>query len=162
MSINIIIFVAAASSLVVPFSNANPLIRITGHNLCPKSSKWISPEISLSPFLVSSDSSNNEDVENPLVVVPLSIRIFKKLEMTILPSREVCVLGEKLKNIILPYDSVFEVMTGIAVWFSPCVSIPTNNKRMQCIRQSMETVQSLDTKQFKTFYEFVVRAVQDT
>ena len=162
MSLNNIVVFAAASSLFVSCSNANPLMRISGTDVCPKSSKWISPEISLSPFIVSSDSSDNEDTEKSLVVVPLSIRIFRKLEMTILPSREVCVLGEKLKNIRLPDDaSVFEIMTGIAVWFSPCISFRTNNQRTQCITQSMETIQVLDIKQFKAFYELVVRAVQN-
>ena len=163
MSLNIIVYPAAALSLFVFCSNANPLLRTTGLNICPKSSKWISPEISLSPFIVSSDSNDNEDVEKPLVVVPLSIRIFKKLEMTILPSREVCVLGQKLKNIRLPEDddSVFETMTGIAVWFSPCISIPTNNQRIKCITKSMETIQTLNIQQFKSIYEVVVRAVQD-
>jgi len=165
MSLNIIFFLAAAMPLLLLCTNANPLMRTPGTNVCPESTKWISPEISLSPFIVSSDSSYDEDAENPLVVVPLSIRLFKKLQMRILPSREVCVLGEKLKNISLPddgEDSVFEIMTGIAVWFSPCISIPANNQRMQCIKQSMETIQALDIKQFKTFYALVVRAVQHT
>ena len=160
MSLNTTAAFIVALSMLVPCSNASSILRITSFNVCPKSSKWISPEISLSPFLISSDSSNNEDSERPLMVVPLSTRIFKKLEMTILPSREVCVLGEKLKNIILPYDSVFEIMTGIAVWFSPCISLPTNNDRMQCVRKSMKTVQNLDVTQFKTIYELVRRAVQ--
>ena len=165
MSLNIIFILAAALLLLVLCSNANPLLRIAGNNVCPESTNWISPEISLSPFIVSSDSSKEEDAENPLVVVPLSIRLFKKLQMRILPSREVCVLGEKLKNINLPddgEDSVFEIMTGIAVWFSPCISIPANNQRMQCIKHSMETIQALDIKHFKTFYALVVRAVQYT
>ena len=137
----------------------------TNHNpdyLCPKSSKRVSPETSLSPFQVGSDAGNDESEAPILIVVPLSVRLFKKLEMTVLPSREVCVLGEKLKNIFLPYDSEFPTMIGIAVWFSPCISKQTYERQRHCFEEKLERIASVDVNTFRTFYEFVVRAVHDT
>ena len=128
------------------------------HNPCPKSSKIVSPEISFSPFLVGSDAPGHVNTEKqPLVVIPVSTRMFKKLEMGVLPSREVCVLGEKLDNLILPpdFDSQFEVMTGIAIWFSPCVSAPTHEKRMDCFTEKTKEIGALNISQFKTLYQLV-------
>ena len=130
--------------------------------ICPKSSKRITPEASLSPFQIGTDSGNDENEQQILIVVPLSVRLFKKLEMTVLPSREVCVLGEKLKNIFLPHNSEFQTMIGIAVWFSPCISKRTHERQMHCLEDKLQRIASIDVKTFRTFYEFIVRAVYDT
>ena len=108
----------------IPQDGAMPQI---GQNECPVSSKRISPDINNSPFLVGSDAVDDSgNHEEKLIVVPISIGIFMKLELMLLPNREVCVLRKKLKNLRVPYPSEFEIMTGIAVWFSPCFSRPTN------------------------------------
>ena len=129
---------------------------------CPKSPKFISPDISLSPFKVSSDPQSNRASEIPLVVAPISRRTFKKLDMTVLPSREVCVVGKKLKNFVLPRKSQFRIMVGIAIWFSPCLSLPTNTQRFHCMDQKVTAFESIDIKIFKTFFEFLSLIVQQS
>ena len=126
---------------------------------CPKSSKFISPDVTLSPFEVSSDSQNNSAREIPLAAFQISRRIFKKLDMTVLPSREVCIVGKKLKNFILPQHSQFRIMVGIAMWFSPCLTLPTNTQRVHCMDQKVTGFQSINIKMFKTFYEFLSQIV---
>ena len=165
MSLKIIICLGMLSFLVF----RNDANRHRGQNgnyyyACPESPKFISPDITLSPFEVSSqkrssDSQNNSPREIPLVVAPISRRTFKKLDMTVLPSREVCVVGKKLKNFVLPQKSQFRIMVGIAIWFSPCLSLPTNTKRFHCMDQKVTAFQSIDIKIFKTFYEFLSRIV---
>jgi hypothetical protein len=145
----------SASLRFSPWTDYNP------DYICPKSSKSIAPETSLSPFQVGSDSGNDEKEEEILIIVPLSVRLFRKLEMTVLPSREVCILGEKLNNIFVPRDSEFQTMIGIAVWFSPCISKRTYERQTHCFEDKLERIASVDVKTFRTFYEFIVRAVYD-
>ena len=108
MSLKICITVVLLPSFLVFRNDAN---RLNGNNYyaCPKSPKLISAVINLSPFQVSSDSRDNSARDIPLVVIPISRRTFKKLDMTLLPSREVCVLGNKLKNFVLPEKSQFAI-----------------------------------------------------
>ena len=156
MSLKIIICLGMLSFLVF----RNDANRHRGQNgnyyyACPKSSTFISPDITLSPFEVSSDSQNNSEREIPLVVAPISRRTFKKLDMTLLPSREVCIVGKKLKNFILPQNSQFRIMVGIAIWFSPCLSLPTNTQRFHCMDQKVKEFQSIYIKIFKTYFLFL-------
>ena len=152
-----------------PPKEATPLnqLKITSVSMfsesgCPVSSKRISPEINDSPFLVGTDGVTDPDTtEKSLIVAPISTKLFKKLQLVVLPTREVCVLGEKLKNLRLPYYSEFEIMTGIAIWFSPCVSRPTHMKRMECFDKKMNSINGVDIALFKDLHEFLVAAFQD-
>ena len=148
--------------LVFP-NNANRLWGQNGNNYyaCPKAPKFISPDITLSPFQVSSDSQNNSERELPLVVIPISRRTFKTLDMHLLPSREVCILGNKLKNFVLPQNSQFAIMVGIAIWFSPCLSQRTNEQRLDCIELKFKSFESVNITTFKTFVKFLARVVQN-
>ena len=90
------------------------------HYACPNPSKWILPDISLSPFQVGSDYHNDRKPEQRFTVVPVTARLFKKLDMVLLPSREVCISGEKSKNFILTESellSELRIMIGIASGF---------------------------------------------
>ena len=127
------------------------------HYKCPDTPKWFSPEISLSPFPVSSDLHRHGETETPLYVFPLSLRTFKKLDLTVLPSREVCVLGMKLKNTILPsdYEKQFEIMTCIAVWFSPCIAKSNTEKRLQCFKNKIKSYEELNLNRVKSLNELL-------
>ena len=133
-----------------------------GHNECPASSRSISPDVNDSPFLVGSDAVDDSgNHEEKLIVAPISLSIFMKLELMLLPSREVCVLGKKLKRLRVPYPSEFEVMTGIAVWFSPCFSKQTHEKRMQCLDGKMNSIEAVNINRFKTLHDFLVSALKE-
>ena len=144
---------------ITPQDDAMPQI---GQIECPVSSKRISPDINNSPFLVGSDAVDDSgNHEEKLIVAPISLSTFMKLELMLLPSREVCVLGKKLKNMRVPYPSEFEVMTGIAVWFSPCFSKPTNGKRMECFDEKMESIEAVNINQFKSLHDFLISALKE-
>ena len=144
---------------LTPQDNAKPLM---GQNGCPVSSRRISPDISNAPFLVGSDAVDDSgNMEETLIVAPISLSMFMKLELSLLPTREVCVLGQKLKNLRVPYPSEFEIMTGIAVWFSPCVSKPTNVERLQCFEKKMESIEDVNINRFKTLHHFLVSALKE-
>ena len=115
----------------------------------------ISPEISLSPFQVTSDSHDGiSSDEQPLTIIPVSVRSFSKLGLLVLPSREVCIVGQKLPKIILPNDpdSKFEIMTGIAIWFSPCIQRTTESKRDRCFTRQMKEFNKLDVNEVKSLH----------
>ena len=128
---------------------------------CP-SFRRVSPEISLSPFQVTSDSRNGMSAEEPLTIIPVSVRAFSKLGLVVLPSREVCILGQKLPKIILPNDSgsQFEMMTGIAIWFSPCIQRTTQIKRKRCFTQQMKTFNSLEVNQVKSLHQLLSKLLE--
>lgn len=165
---NIILFLALVCYFTPP-KEATPLnkLKITsvmlfGENGCPVSSKRISPEINDSPFLVGTDGVTDTDTkEKSLIVAPISKKLFKKLQLVVLPTREICVLGEKLKNMRLPYYSEFEIMTGVAIWFSPCVSRPTHMKRLECFDKKMNEINGVDIGLFKNLHDFLVAAFHD-
>ena len=139
--------------------DAKPLI---GQNVCPVSSRRIFPDISNAPFLVGSDAVDDSgNQEEKLIVVPISLSMFMKLELSLLPTREVCVLGQKLKNLRVPYPSEFEIMTGIAIWFSPCVSKPTNVERLQCFEKKMKSIEAVNINRFKSLHHFLVSALKE-
>ena len=138
---------------------------VFGENGCPVSTKRISPEINNSPFIIGSDSVDEPgNKEEKIIVAPISRSLFTKLELVILPTREVCVLGEKLENLRLPYRSKFEefrIMTGIAIWFSPCVSRPSHTECMKCFDKRMKSINSVNISVFKSLHDFMVAAFQD-
>ena len=164
--------IATLICYLIPPEDATPLgsfrlssTTVFGENGCPISSKRISPDINNSPFIIGSDSVDDlGNKEEKIIVVPISRQLFKKLELVILPTREVCVLGEKLENLRLPYRSKFEefrIMTGIAIWFSPCVSRPSHTERMKCFDKRMKSINLVDISVFKSLYDFMVAAFQD-
>ena len=161
MSLKINMYLGMFTFLVFRRNQANLNWKQNGNYnyACPKSTKFISPDICLSPFEVSSDSQNNPARAIPLSDFHISRKTFKKLDMTVLPSREVCIVGKKLKNFILPQNSQFPIMVGIAIWFSPCLTLPTNTQRVHCMDQKVTAFQSIDIKIFKPFYEFLSRIV---
>jgi hypothetical protein len=112
---------------------------------CPKSSKLVFPEIAQ----VGLDSL-------------FSTRIFKMLDMVVLPSREVCVLGEKLKNYKLPEKTQFYIMLSIAAWCFPCILDPmyTETERRHCLEQKLNFIVGDDNTKFKRFSERFVPMIQ--
>ena len=131
---------------------------------CPKSSKLVSPKIATSPVHDGLDSRNGygRKLTKPqFTFTPLSVGLFKILDMVVLPSREVCVLGVKLKNYTLPDNNQFQTMLSIAVWCLPCHSEPTSKKRIHCAEQQLNSIGSDDNKKFKTISERVVKAINE-
>ena len=144
---------------IAPQEDAKPLM---GRNGCPVSSRIISPDINNAPFLVGSDAVDGSGShEERLIVAPISLSTFMKLELMLLSTREVCVMGEKLKNLRVPYPTEFETMTGIAIWFSPCVSKQTNDERMQCIDEKVKSIETVNTNRFKSDHDFLVSALKE-
>ena len=142
-----------------PQEDAMPLI---GQNGCPVSSRRVSPDINNTPFLVGSDAIDDSgNQEEKLVVAPISLSMFMKLELMLLPTREVCVLGRKLNNLRVPYPSEFEIMTGIAVWFSPCVSKQTHVKRMECFDEKMKSIEAVNINRIKNLHDILVLALKE-
>ena len=116
------------------------------HYACPKPSNGVSSERAVYPF------------QDSLVLVePASTRLFKILQMVVLPSGEVCVLGKKLKNFILPENSQFEIMLIIAVWCSPCISETTHTKRNHCFTEKLIFIELVTNKEFKPFSEVLLQ-----
>jgi len=143
---------------IIPQDDAMPQI---GQNECPVSSKRISPDINNSPFLVGSDAVDDSGShKEKLIVAPISIGIFMKLELMLLPNRKVCVLGKKLKNLRLPYPLEFEIMTGIAVWFSPGFSRPNNGKILECFDEKIKSIEAVNINHFKSLHDFLVSALK--
>ena len=164
--------IATLICYLIPPEDATPLaaLRLSsttvfGENGCPVSSKRISPEINNSPFIIGSDSVDDSgNKKEKIIVAPISRKLFNKLELVILPTREVCVLGEKLENLRVPYRSKFEefrIMTGIAIWFSPCVSRPSHTECMKCLDKRMKSINSVDISVFKSLHDFMVAAFED-
>ena len=146
----------------IPVINRSLMKNYVGEEECPFSSKYISPAINYSPFLVGTDGVDAQgNGQKPVTIVPISTHIFQKLELVVLPNREICVLGEKLKNLRLPRDSEFEVMIGIGIWFSPCVSKQTHAKRLKCFDRKMELANAMDVSLLKNLYHFLVYATQE-
>ena len=144
---------------IAPQQDAMPLI---GRNGCPISSRRVSPDINNAPFLVGSDALDNSgNQKEKLVVAPISLSMFMKLELMLLPTREVCVLGKKLNNLRVPYPSEFEMMTGIAVWFSPCVSKENHVKRMECFDEKIESIEAVNINRIKSLHDILVLALKE-
>jgi hypothetical protein len=128
---------------------------------CPNSSKWVSLEIASPPFQIGSDYVNYGQTKQYFFTgPPVSTKLFTILDMVVLPSREVCVLGEKLKHYTLPNNSQFEIMLSIAAWFFPCILEPINAKRSYCFSQKLSSIGSDDNTKFEQFSEQLVAAIQ--
>ena len=161
----IIVFITLASehvSLHNGYSFLSKVMKLpTGQYICP-SVRRISPEISLSPFEVLSDSPNQVRKEPPLTIIPVSIKAFAKLGMAVLPTNEICVLGQKLPGVVLPNDPTtqFEMMTGIGIWFSPCIIRDTHQKRKSCFRRQMNKFNEMDIGQVKSFHGLISRLLK--
>ena len=146
----------------IPVINRSLMKNYVGEEKCPFSSKYITPAINYSPFLVGTDGVEAQgNGQKPVTIVPISTQIFQKLELVVLPNREICVLGEKLKNLRLPQDSEFEVMVGIGIWFSPCVSKQTHARRLRCFDRKMEQAHALNVNLLKNLYHFLVYATKE-
>ena len=160
-SVIILCYFSSSNNAIPVISRKFSSIMLPEENECPVSNKYISPAINYSPFLVGSDSMDDKgNRDDTMIVVPISRHLFEKLQLVVLPSREICVLGEKLKKIRLPYDSEFEVMTGVGIWFSPCVSKETHAKRIECFDKKMELVNAADVRLFRNLYDILVVATQ--
>ena len=163
------IFFALLVCYFTPPKNATAKARLKitsgmlfGENGCPITSGRISPEITDSPFLVGTDAVDHKgNKDEPMIVAPISRNLFNKLQLVVLPNREICVLGEKIKSLRLPYQSEFEIMTGIAVWFSPCTARPTHVKRVECLNKKMKSINDADITIFRNLHDFLVAALQE-
>ena len=164
-----IIFFALLVCYFTPPKNATPTDRLQissgmlfGKNGCPITSGRFSPEITDSPFLVGTDAVDRKgNKDETIIVAPISRNLFNKLELVVLPNREICVLGEKINSLRLPYQSEFEIMTGIAIWFSPCTSRPTHVKRVECLNRKMKSINDVDITIFQNLHDFLVAALQE-
>ena len=126
---------------------------------CPKSSRRVPPEKATSPFQAALDDLNYDETKQQFTVPPVSIRLFKILDMVVLPSREVCVLGEKCKNYILPEDHQFEILLSIAAWCFPCMSEPIHTKQRHCFKQKLSSIRSDENTKFQRFSKRLVAAI---
>ena len=126
---------------------------------CPKSSRRVPPKKTSSPFQAVLDDLNYDETKQQFAVPPVSTRLFKILDMVVLPSREVCVLGEKLKNYLLPEDSQFEILLSIAAWCFPCMSDPIHTKRKHCFEQKLNSIGSDKNTKFQRFSKRLVAAI---
>ena len=130
---------------------------------CPKSPKTVYPGTSSSVIQTLTDSSNIGEIENSLDVMHFHLfklkrdpRAFRNLDIALLPSNEVCVLGKKLPNIILPQNYQYEIMTGIVIWLNPCISIPNHAKSNDCIERRLNAMELVDIDAFRT-WNFTLR-----
>lgn len=131
---------------------------------CPKNSNGVSPEIPYSPVQVGLNSRNVDEMkrsQQQFTFSPLPARLFKMLGMVVLPSREVCALGEKLENYILPENDQFPTMISIAAWCLPCLSEPIHTKRMRCLKQQLNSTGAENNTQFRRFSESFVAAIYE-
>jgi hypothetical protein len=101
------------------------------------------------------------ETKRQYTVVPLLTRLRNTLDMVVLPSREVCVLGEKVKNYILPENSQFETMLSIAAWCLPCISEAIHTKRRQCLKQRLNAIGPDNNTIFQPFSERLAAAIQE-
>ena len=143
----------------------NHLLARNNHYLCPKSPKTLYEGTPLTVDPAITDSANNDPTEKPSYVMFPRLfmrkrgpRELKHLYMTVLPSNEVCVLGKKLKNIILPQNFQSQILTGIAIWLSPCILMPILAKSNECIESKRKAMELVDIDAFRRLY-FTVRAV---
>ena len=125
---------------------------------CPKS---VLPEIASSPFQFGPGSLNFGETKQHFSAPPVPPMLLKVLDIVLLPSREVCVLGEKLKNYILPENSQHEILLSIAAWCIPCMSRPIHTKRSHCFEQQMSSIGSDDNRNFQRFSKHLVAAIQN-
>ena len=131
--------------------------------LCPKTPKTLYPGTSSSAIQTVTESANNGKPENSIDVMHSRAfklkrdpRAFRNLDITLLPSNEVCVLGKKLPNIILPQNYQYQIMTGITFWLSPCISIPNPAKSNDCIERKLNVMELVDIDAFRTFAFYTV------
>ena len=70
-----------------------------------------------------------------------------QLGMVVLPSREVCIRGQKINNSPLPDDpqAQFEILESVASWFNPCTHKKTKLASRHCFR-----IQRTKLSQMKT------------
>jgi hypothetical protein len=132
---------------------------------CPKSTKWVSSETSPDllprkyPFHVGTENQNEGQTVQHLTFVPVATRLFKILDMKVLPSREVCILGEKLSSFILPEDFEFETMFSIAIFCSSCIQEELQSKRSHCLEQKLRSIEWANTMKLKSLSEFFVATI---
>ena len=129
---------------------------------CPPYSKWVSPKIASSSVqarIISRNGDETKRTKQEFTFTPVSARLFNMLDMVALPSREVCVLGGKLKSYILPENTQFQSMLSIAVWCLPCLLEKIHTKRNHCLKQQLNSIGEDDNTKFKRFSERFVAAV---
>ena len=117
---------------------------------CPKPTKEVSSEISSDPLQLGTDYQNDGKLAQHFDVFPVATRLFKILDMAVLPSREVCVSGEKLRNFILPQDLKFETMFSIAIFCISCIQEELQSKRSYCLEQKLRYIVSAYNMKFKS------------
>jgi hypothetical protein len=109
-------------------------------------------------FEYACPKSGGQTVEN-FTLVPIATRLFKLLDMKLLPSREVCVLGEKLSSFILPEDLEFETMFSIAIFCSDCIQEERQSNISQCLEQKRRYIEWASTLKFKSLSELFVASI---
>ena len=131
---------------------------------CLKSSKWVSPKLASSPVQIGLDSGHGDGTKRskqPFTFTPRSTTLFKMLDMVVLPSGEILVLREKLRNYTLPENNQFQTMLSIAAWCLQCLSEPIATKRSHCVKQQLNFIGSDDDIKFKRFSERIVTAINE-
>ena len=123
---------------------------------CPRLTRRY-PEIAFSPFDLHDGINNQQSVK----IIPFSVKIFSKLGMVPLSNNELCIRGEKLKNFLLPRDrtSQFQVLTGIAIWFSHCIQIPEYSERNVCYNKQKLKLEALDWKSILSLQDLISKYI---
>merc|ERR1712080_646750 len=119
---------------------------------CPRLTRRL-PEIGFSPFDLHNGINNQQSVK----IFPFSVKMFAKLGMVPLSNNELCIRGRKLNNFLLPRDhtSQFQVMAGIAIWFSHCMQISEYSKRNVCYNEQKLKLEALDWKSILSLEDLV-------
>ena len=132
--------------------------------VCPPAISNNVPDLSLSPFDDSSSLHKGDMPQSyvsmaPTRIIPLSTKAFRNLGIAVLPNRQICVHGMKIANIMLPENprTHFGIMTGIAIWFSPCIPAASKMKKKRCFKSQMMRLNKLDMMQVSSLHELVMK-----
>ena len=159
------LFVLFNDAYIVQRGIKNEFLVKNLRNACPISAKWVTPETVPSVVQVGSKYLNDGETKRhnkQFAFTPVSTSFFQMLDMVVLPSREVCVLGQKLKNYILPESNQFQTKLSIAAWLLPCFTTPSNHTRTRyCLEQQMNSIGRNDMLSFKRFSERFLEAMQE-
>ena len=159
------LFVLCNDAYIVQTDIKNDFAVKNVRNACPISAKWVTPETVPSLVQIGSKFLNGGETKRhnqQFAFTPILTSFFQMLDMVVLPSREVCVLGQKLKNYILPENNQFQTKLGIAAWLLPCLTTPIHHtKTRYCLEQQMNSIGRNDMLSFKRFSERLVAAIHE-
>ena len=139
----------------VTFGNWNSARMLT---VCPPFEEP-PPNMSMSPFYLARDHENQTQFTT---ILPLSLRTFTALGMVLLENNQLCLRGKVLSNFLLPnrLSAQFQMLTGVAIWFSPCLQRQTLNMRKNCFKIQRMEFEKLDWNEINSLYELLVKFLE--